>query len=141
VASWPPPEVPENVNTDELGDLGLSKTEENLIATFMSTLSDGYLAPSSGPVVASAPILARPQVAPNPVGPQASIEYTLPVSGQVHLRIFDVAGRQVATVVDDVQAAGRHGVRFVTNALPSGVYFVRLDTAGTTSTTRAVLIH
>jgi cytochrome c peroxidase len=39
---WPPPEVPENVNTDELGNLGLTAEEEAAIVAFMKTLSDGY---------------------------------------------------------------------------------------------------
>ena len=43
VEEWPPPEVPENVNTDELGDLGLTDAEENAVVAFMKTLSDGWL--------------------------------------------------------------------------------------------------
>jgi cytochrome c peroxidase len=42
-AGWPPPEVPENVNTDELGDLGLTPDEEAAIVAFLKTLSDGYV--------------------------------------------------------------------------------------------------
>jgi cytochrome c peroxidase len=42
VEAWPPPEVPENVNTDELGDLQLTPAEEAEIVAFMKTLSDGY---------------------------------------------------------------------------------------------------
>jgi cytochrome c peroxidase len=40
---WPPPEVAENVNTDELGDLGLTAEEEAAIVAFMKALSDGYV--------------------------------------------------------------------------------------------------
>jgi cytochrome c peroxidase len=40
---WPPPEVPENVNSDELGDLGLTPEEEAAIVAFMKALSDGYM--------------------------------------------------------------------------------------------------
>jgi cytochrome c peroxidase len=43
---WPPPEVPQNVNTEEIGDLGLTEAEENAIVLFMQTLSDGYRAGS-----------------------------------------------------------------------------------------------
>ena len=43
VADWPAPEVADNVNTDELGDLGLSDEEEDAIVAFMGTLSDGYV--------------------------------------------------------------------------------------------------
>jgi hypothetical protein len=40
---WPAPEVAENVNTAELGDLGLTAAEEAAIVAFLKTLSDGYL--------------------------------------------------------------------------------------------------
>lgn len=40
---WPAPEVPENVNTEELGDLGLTSEEEDAIVAFMKALSDGYV--------------------------------------------------------------------------------------------------
>ena len=42
VESWPDPEVPENVNADELGDLGLTSQEEAAIVAFIKTLTDGY---------------------------------------------------------------------------------------------------
>ena len=42
VEPWPEPEVDENINTDELGDLGLTEAEEDAIMAFMETLSDGY---------------------------------------------------------------------------------------------------
>jgi cytochrome c peroxidase len=42
VEVWPPPEVAQNVNTDELGDLGLTLDEEAAIVAFMKTLTDGY---------------------------------------------------------------------------------------------------
>jgi len=42
---WPPPEVARNVNTEELGDLGLTEEEEAAIVAFMKTLSDGYILP------------------------------------------------------------------------------------------------
>lgn len=41
-ANWPPPEVPENVNKEELGDLGLSEDDEDAIVEFMMTLTDGF---------------------------------------------------------------------------------------------------
>lgn len=43
---WPAPEVAENVNTDELGDLGLTEDEEDAIVAFMKTLNDGYVVPT-----------------------------------------------------------------------------------------------
>ena len=42
-AGWPPPEVAENMNTAELGNLGLTDAEEEAIVAFLGTLSDGYV--------------------------------------------------------------------------------------------------
>jgi cytochrome c peroxidase len=44
-ANWPAPEVAENVNIDELGDLGLNETEVTALVAFMETLTDGYATP------------------------------------------------------------------------------------------------
>ena len=44
-ACWPAPEVAENVNRDELGNLGLTPMEEAALVAFMKTLSDGYFEP------------------------------------------------------------------------------------------------
>ena len=43
VDCWPPPEVPNNVNTAELGDLGLSEADEWALVEFLKTLDDGYM--------------------------------------------------------------------------------------------------
>jgi cytochrome c peroxidase len=43
VKEWPAPEVAENINSDELGNLGLTDAEEDAIVAFMMTLSDGYM--------------------------------------------------------------------------------------------------
>ena len=43
VGNWPDPEVADNVNIDELGDLGLTAEEEDAIVAFMETISDGYV--------------------------------------------------------------------------------------------------
>jgi cytochrome c peroxidase len=43
VEEWPEPEVPENVNTDELGNLGLTAEEEAAVVAFMRALSDGFV--------------------------------------------------------------------------------------------------
>jgi cytochrome c peroxidase len=50
VNPWPTPEVSENVNTEELGDLELTDEEENAIVAFMKTLSDVYTPPKHYPI-------------------------------------------------------------------------------------------
>jgi len=55
VEDWPPPEVPENVNTEELGDLELSLEEEQALVAFMKTLTDGYVPADEAPCAPGAP--------------------------------------------------------------------------------------
>ena len=69
--------------------------------------------------------------APNPFNPAATLAYTLPASGRALLVLHDVQGRRVATLVDEVQSAGAHAVRWDGRGknrvrLPGGVYFARL---------------
>jgi cytochrome c peroxidase len=69
VTCWPMPEVSVNVNTDELGDLGLTDAEEDLIVLFLTTLSDGYFdacppGDSAAPVAAPITPAARPTTGP-----------------------------------------------------------------------------
>jgi gluconolactonase len=63
---------------------------------------------------------------PNPFNPVTTIEYALAATGFVELKVFDLLGREVATLVDGVQQGGDHRVRFDATGLASGVYLCRL---------------
>jgi cytochrome c peroxidase len=141
VEDWPDPEVPENVNTDELGDLGLSRAEEKLIVQFMGTLSDGYNTGRSHNTRRSSTVFDQPRIAPNPFTRHTTLDYSLPSPGSVEIHVFNVAGQRVATLVDGFQESGRHTTRFVADGLPNGVYFVRLTTEHATATTKAIVLE
>ena len=64
---------------------------------------------------------------PNPFNPSTAISYQLPVNSFVVLRVFDILGREVATLLNEQQRAGNHSVQFNAATLPSGVYFYRLE--------------
>ena len=67
---------------------------------------------------------------PNPFNPTTTIKYSTGNSGRVVLRLYDVYGQQVATLVDQVQGPGDHSVDLDAHHLASGVYYYSLD-AGT----------
>jgi hypothetical protein len=63
---------------------------------------------------------------PNPFNPSTSIRYSLPHGSAVSVKIFDVLGREVATLVEEYQTAGEREVRWDAAGLPGGVYVCRL---------------
>jgi hypothetical protein len=82
---------------------------------------------------------------PNPFNPETSIPFVLGRDGRVTLRIFDVNGRFVATLLDENRGAGQHVARWDGRdargrASSSGVYFVRLDANTMTATRKIVLL-
>lgn len=76
---------------------------------------------------------------PNPFNPTTVISYQLPVSSQVRLEVYDMLGRNVATLVNEQVAAGRHNVNFDASNLSSGVYLYRLQ-AGSQIMTKKLTI-
>jgi hypothetical protein len=72
---------------------------------------------------------------PNPFNPSTTIQYQLPSAAQVSLKIYDVLGREIATLVNTTQAAGRYNYQLstVNYQLSSGVYFYRLSVNGATN--------
>jgi Secretion system C-terminal sorting domain/Right handed beta helix region len=67
---------------------------------------------------------------PNPFNPSTVISYQLPADSRASLKIYDILGREVATLIDGYQTAGVHEVQFNAQNLSSGVYFYRLSAPG-----------
>lgn len=76
---------------------------------------------------------------PNPFNPTTSIEYQVSSIGNVTLKVYDVLGREISTIVNEVKHPGTHEVTFDASNLPSGVYFYRL-TNGNYSATKKMLL-
>jgi hypothetical protein len=80
------------------------------------------------------------QNVPNPFNPTTSINFTMNVTSDASLKVFDLAGREVATLVSGVVEAGQHTVNFDASNLSSGVYFYTLQANGTVETMKMVLM-
>jgi hypothetical protein len=77
---------------------------------------------------------------PNPFNPSTRIEYAVPKSGNVSLRVFDMLGREVAVLVDQNVEAGWYSVNFNAQNLASGVYLYRLESRGFAQTLKMVIL-
>ncbi len=76
---------------------------------------------------------------PNPFNPTTNIRYGLKEATTVHIRVYDVLGREVTTLKHESQAAGWHVIPFTAHDLASGVYFLRVE-AGPLQETRKLIL-
>ena len=77
---------------------------------------------------------------PNPFNPTTKIEYSIPAVAKVELKIYNVVGQEVATLVNEIQVAGVHHVKFDGMNLASGMYFYRLTAGDFVSVKKMVLL-
>jgi hypothetical protein len=77
---------------------------------------------------------------PNPFNPTTTIEYAIPQSGQVSLKVFNTIGQEVATLFDGFQNAGPYQAKFDGSNLSSGIYLYKLQTENVTLTKKFVLM-
>ena len=77
---------------------------------------------------------------PNPFNPNTVISYSLKKADNVKLSVYDILGREVAVLVNSIQTAGLHQVVFSGTHLSSGVYFYRLESAGTSMIKKMLLL-
>jgi hypothetical protein len=84
--------------------------------------------------------VALEQNYPNPFNPTTTIAFNMPEAGFVSLKVYNLIGQEVATLVDETKEAGSHSVTFNAEALTSGVYLYKLQAAGTTITKKFTLL-
>jgi len=76
---------------------------------------------------------------PNPFNPTTSIQYTVGSLQFVTFKVYDVLGKEIATLINETKPAGAYEVEFNGTGLPSGIYFYRI-TAGSYSETRKMVL-
>ena len=77
---------------------------------------------------------------PNPFNPSTSIKFQIPGSSFVNIKVYDITGREVETLVNEEKSAGSYEVNFNTEGLSSGIYFYKLRTDNFTETKKMLLI-
>jgi hypothetical protein len=139
VGSWTYPSVTSIVEHD--GDLYVSGRFEAA-----GDNPSAWIARWSGQSVRLPPPAAMLRVIPNPLRDSALLSWTQPEAGPVAIHLYDAAGRDVATMADGYEIAGKHGIPWRPvglggRPLPSGVYLARLVAGGTTVGCKAIILH
>ena len=104
-------------NTTQMNLTGIKNENNNIPASF--SLSQNY---------------------PNPFNPTTIIKYSIPKSGIVTLRIFNMLGQEVATLVNQEQQSGNYSVNFNADKLASGVYMYRIQSGDFSLTKKMTLL-
>ncbi len=77
---------------------------------------------------------------PNPFNPATQIDFSIPISGNTRLEVYNVLGQKVATLVNKELQAGSHSYRFNANNLPSGVYIYKLQSSSFSRVMKMMII-
>ncbi len=77
---------------------------------------------------------------PNPFNPSTKINYELPITNNVSLKVYDALGNEIETLVNEKQNAGSYSVDFNAASLPSGIYFYKLVTEKFSETKKMILV-
>lgn len=77
---------------------------------------------------------------PNPFNPVTTIRYSVPKQGQVSLKVYNILGQEVVTLVDQQQSAGTYEVKFGAPNMASGMYFYTLEADGVKLTRKMMLV-
>jgi hypothetical protein len=77
---------------------------------------------------------------PNPFNPSTTIEYSISKESRVSIIVYDITGREIETLVNEVKRAGYYTVQFNASRLSSGIYFYRITSGDFVQTKKMVLI-
>jgi hypothetical protein len=78
---------------------------------------------------------------PNPFNPSTQIDFSIPRSSHVTLKIYDVLGKEVATLVEGARVAGTYTATWNAQNYPSGIYFYRFKAGSYTMTRKLILLR
>ncbi len=132
-----------DVDRDSYNELIVGAPESNAAGkengrAFIFSRSPGVAVKES---VNSQPVQFSLKNFPNPFNSHTLIEFTAPKSAQITIEIYDILGRKVMTLYDEVATAGRHKINFAAERLASGVYFCILKSGDYTVVEKTILLR
>ena len=121
-------------NSDSTYLIGIYRNEEVLGDTVIKNLVDvneNYALPTN---------YNLSQNYPNPFNPTTKIEYSIPKTSFVRLKVYDILGREVAALVDEEKSVGSYNIEFNGNNLSSGIYFYKIQAGDYSLVKKMILI-
>lgn len=141
------PSLGTNTNTTAAaGDISFREYGPNRYLFYVLSTNNGYAAYQIVNDVTEADESAIPteynleQNYPNPFNPTTKIRFSLPVSSNVSLKVYDILGNEVSTLVNEDLPAGSHSIEFSGKGLATGVYIYRLQTGEYTNIKKMMLL-
>ena len=110
--------------------------------TSLWSILNGALAPLTGVINGenNIPKNASLDNYPNPFNPTTKIRYLVPSNGLVTLKVYDVTGKEIASLINEIKSTGSYSIEFNGTNLPSGAYFYRLTSGNTVITKKMMLL-
>ena len=131
--------IPTSVTTDSVSTLTLTYSDGAAVKQTVITLKAQSIISS----VLRSVLPGTFQLAqnfPNPFNPSTMISYQLPAASHIALKVFDMLGNEVATLVNETKEAGSYSATFDGSKLSSGIYFYTLQAGNFTATKKLSLI-
>lgn len=132
-------ELPADIATDMNSNSYITFTVNNASTDF-ATLKYNDVLTSTGNENTTAEGFSLSQNYPNPFNPVTTISYELKNTNYVKLNVYDVNGRLISSLINNVQPAGSYSVQFDGSKFSSGIYFYKLEAEGFSDTKRMVLV-
>ena len=77
---------------------------------------------------------------PNPFNPSTRLDFTLPMVSRVKMTIYDISGREIEVLADEIKTIGKHTLTWHAGKLPAGVYIARLQAGSFNQTKKMILV-
>lgn len=91
-------------------------------------------------IQAGGPLAVKTEIFPNPFNASSTLRFTIPQAGNVRAIVYDILGRESARLTDQVYSAGEHTLMLDGTNLASGVYFLSVETLGSVSNHKLLLL-
>lgn len=134
---------PANLNNVSMVSFQLSKSLNTSMSNFDYTVQNAVVVANSVGITSNTTDVkeyALAQNFPNPFNPSTKIAFSLPKQGNVTLKVYNMLGKEIATLVNEIRNIGNYEVNFDGANLSSGVYFYKLEAEGFSEVKRMMLI-